>query len=101
MVGVRGCSSSGGGGGGSGDNNNNQMPELDRGVIKKRISIINERLMEIRGRRALQRLRRKDRGIPTVAIVGYTRSGKSSLFNKLTAVCTSSSTSSKTSMALS
>ena len=52
--------------------------------IKKRIDNIRRKLEEIREKRELHRLSRKRKGYKTIAITGYTCSGKSSLFNALT-----------------
>lgn len=52
--------------------------------IKKRIESIKRKLEEIRAKRELHRKSRLRRGYKTIAITGYTSSGKSSLFNALT-----------------
>lgn len=51
--------------------------------IKRRISRITGRLETLRRRRRIARTHRERHGIPTVAIVGYTNAGKSTLFNSL------------------
>ncbi|MFB0568065.1 MAG: GTPase HflX [Nitrososphaeria archaeon] len=51
--------------------------------IKRRISRITKRLETLRRRRSIARTHRERHGIPTVAIVGYTNAGKSTLFNSL------------------
>jgi len=51
--------------------------------IKRRISTTTERLETLRKRRSIARSHRERHGIPTVAIVGYTNAGKSTLFNSL------------------
>jgi len=51
--------------------------------IKRRISRITKRLETLRRRRSIARAHRERHGIPTVAIVGYTNAGKSTLFNSL------------------
>ncbi|MDR3608426.1 MAG: GTPase HflX [Oligoflexia bacterium] len=56
--------------------------EVDRRLIKKRISVLRERLVSIRKERQVQRAGRKD--VLKVAIVGYTNAGKSTLLNALT-----------------
>ena len=57
--------------------------ETDRRLINKRISRIARQIEDVRRHRALYRRRRKEVGIPVVALVGYTNAGKSTLFNKL------------------
>ena len=57
--------------------------ETDRRLIRKRISHIARQIEDVRRHRALYRRRRKEAGIPIVALVGYTNAGKSTLFNKL------------------
>jgi len=56
--------------------------ELDRRAIKKRISILKEKLKTVENQRKIQGKERG--GIPAVAIIGYTNAGKSSLINLLT-----------------
>jgi GTP-binding protein HflX len=58
--------------------------ETDKRHIRRRIHALNEQLKEIEIRRENQRKRRQKNGIPTVAIVGYTNAGKSTLMNYLT-----------------
>lgn len=58
--------------------------ESDRRHIRRRIDALKEQLAEIEKRRNLMRARRKKDGITTVAIVGYTNVGKSTLLNALT-----------------
>ncbi len=52
--------------------------------VRKRISRISEELDQLRRRRELERLKRRNHGLPHVAIAGYTNSGKTTLFNALT-----------------
>jgi GTPase len=57
--------------------------ETDRRLINKRINVLQHELENVRKHRALYRERRKETGIPIVALVGYTNAGKSTLFNAL------------------
>jgi GTP-binding protein HflX len=57
--------------------------ELDRRVISKRITDIEKALEEVKKQREVQRKQRKKSTIPTVALVGYTNAGKSTLMNSL------------------
>ncbi len=58
--------------------------ETDRRLIGKRIRQLKERLDHVDSRRAMNRQNRLRAEIPTVALVGYTNAGKSTLFNALT-----------------
>ena len=58
--------------------------ETDRRHIRRRIAALQDQLAELEKRRGLLRARRKKEGITTVAIVGYTNVGKSTLLNALT-----------------
>ncbi|MBE6031965.1 MAG: GTPase HflX, partial [Clostridiales bacterium] len=57
--------------------------ETDRRHISHRMEEIKKELDEIKGSRQTQRARRERSGIPIVAIVGYTNSGKSALMNRM------------------
>jgi GTP-binding protein HflX len=56
--------------------------EVDRRLIKKRISVLQQRLKDIEKERQVQRAGRQD--VLKVALVGYTNAGKSTLLNALT-----------------
>ena len=58
--------------------------EIDRRVIRARISALSEKLEKIKSRNDQRRDKRRERGVKTVAIVGYTNAGKSTLMNKMT-----------------
>jgi GTP-binding protein HflX len=58
--------------------------EIDRRRIRSRIAEVRRSLEGVRQQRAQQRSQRAAQAIPTVAIVGYTNAGKSTLFNALT-----------------
>jgi len=57
--------------------------ETDRRAISRRIKRLKMELEDIRAHRARYRAQRRKSGIPTVAIVGYTNAGKSTLLNFL------------------
>lgn len=58
--------------------------ESDRRHIRRRIEALSAELKEIEKRRIRMRSRREKTGIESVAIVGYTNAGKSTLMNTLT-----------------
>ena len=58
--------------------------ETDRRHIRYRIKYLENRLKETATRRGLQLGRREKRDVKTIALVGYTNTGKSSLMNALT-----------------
>jgi GTP-binding protein HflX len=58
--------------------------ETDRRLARDRISTLRRRLEHVKGTRAVQRAERERAALPTVALVGYTNAGKSTLLNALT-----------------
>ena len=58
--------------------------ETDRRRIRVRIQTIQREIDQVRQRRAQLRERRQKQSVPTVALVGYTNAGKTTLFNRLT-----------------
>lgn len=59
--------------------------ESDRRHLKRRIAALEEELAEMERTRHTQRAARDKKALKSVAIVGYTNSGKSTLLNRLTA----------------
>ncbi len=57
--------------------------EVDKRAIRKRISHIKKELEKVEAHRMRYRAQRKRSRIPTVALVGYTNAGKSTLINRL------------------
>ena len=58
--------------------------EIDRRVIRNRVSQLERELDDIKKHREIIRKQRSESKKPTVAIVGYTNAGKSTLINRLT-----------------
>ena len=57
--------------------------EVDRREISRKITKLKGDLENVRAHRGLHRQRRRDSGLPLVALVGYTNAGKSTLINAL------------------
>ena len=74
----------GGGGGGARRGGGETKLETDRRHIRRRIAALEQELKEMTLRRERRRERRKKDNVTTVAIVGYTNVGKSTLLNYLT-----------------
>lgn len=58
--------------------------ETDRRHIRRRIGSLKEQLKDVEAARGVTQRRRKKDGTVTVALVGYTNAGKSTLMNRLT-----------------
>ena len=58
--------------------------ELDKRIIDTKIVNIKKQLLKVKKTRNIQRKRRTDISLPIFSLVGYTNSGKSTIFNKLT-----------------
>ena len=58
--------------------------ELDRRMLRQRVTRLEKEIEEVRAQRKTQRSARERTGIPTFAIVGYTNAGKSTLLSALT-----------------
>jgi GTP-binding protein HflX len=74
---------SGGGGVGTRGPGETQL-EVDRRRLREKLTRLRVRLREVERTRTIQRRRRLEVPYPTVALVGYTNSGKSTLMNALT-----------------
>lgn len=64
--------------------NSESRSEIDRRVIEKSIQRKTEELKRLKKQRDINRSSRKKNNIPSIAIVGYTNSGKSTLMNLIT-----------------
>lgn len=73
-----------GGGVGSRFGEGESQLEVDRRIVRKRISSIRRELKHLDSVRRVQRSERQKSGIFKVALAGYTNAGKSSLLNALT-----------------
>lgn len=70
-------------GGGKNRGKGEKQIELDRRQIEKRITFLNNELKELVKNRQNQRDRRKKNNMKSVALVGYTNSGKSTTLNAI------------------
>lgn len=57
--------------------------EVDRRRIRRQIFVLEKQIREIEEQRALRRMRREKNTVSTIALVGYTNAGKSTLLNRL------------------
>ncbi|MDD6730454.1 MAG: GTPase HflX [Eggerthellaceae bacterium] len=73
-----------GGGVGSRFGEGESQLEVDRRLVRKRITSIKRELAELDRNRSLQRQSRSASGMVRIALAGYTNAGKSSLLNRLT-----------------
>lgn len=83
LIGMRNLSRQGGGIGTRGPGE--KKLEVDRRLIRNRISRLKEQVRNMESHRQVTRAKRQDNPVPVVAIVGYTNAGKSTLLNTLTA----------------
>lgn len=82
LIGMRNLSRQGGGIGTRGPGE--KKLEVDRRLIRNRISQLKEQVRDMESHRQVTRAKRQDNPVPVVAIVGYTNAGKSTLLNTLT-----------------
>ena len=72
------------GGGGFLKGEGERQIELDRRLVRKRITRLRKEIEEVRYQREVQRRARNRSGVPTFSIIGYTNVGKSTLLRALT-----------------
>jgi GTP-binding protein HflX len=65
--------------------------ETDRRRIRHRIAALKQEIGDVRRRRGYLRARRRRTDVPTVALVGYTNAGKTTLFNRLSGAAATAS----------
>lgn len=82
LIGMRNLSRQGGGIGTRGPGE--KKLEVDRRIIRDRISQLKSQVAEMENYRNVTRAKRQENPIPVIAIVGYTNAGKSTLLNTLT-----------------
>ena len=82
LIGMRNLSRQGGGIGTRGPGE--KKLEVDRRLIRERISQLKRELEDVKRHREVARQQRQRNQIPVAAIVGYTNAGKSTLLNRLT-----------------
>lgn len=82
LIGMRNLSRQGGGIGTRGPGE--KKLEVDRRLIRNRISQLKAQVSEMENHRQVTRAKRQENPVPVVAIVGYTNAGKSTLLNTLT-----------------
>ncbi|MCR5704258.1 MAG: GTPase HflX [Eubacterium sp.] len=82
LIGMRNLSRQGGGIGTRGPGE--KKLEVDRRLIRNRISQLKSQVQEMESHRMVTRAKRQENPVPVVAIVGYTNAGKSTLLNTLT-----------------
>ena len=58
--------------------------ELDRRILRQKVTSVKQRLEKLASQRLQNRRARTRAALPTIALVGYTNAGKSTLFNLLT-----------------
>lgn len=73
-----------GGGVGSRFGEGESQLEVDRRLVRNRVTSIRRELSSLSKKRDLQRKRRRESGVYKVALAGYTNAGKSSLLNTIT-----------------
>ena len=73
----------GGSGGGARRGSGEQQLEYDRRVIRERIDTINRKLRREKTGREVRGARLREGSTPTVALVGYTNAGKTTILNAL------------------